>query len=256
MSTPLRTVKLTISYDGTDYCGWQKQKNGKTIQGEIERCLATMTREEISLHGAGRTDAGVHALAMVAHFNCRSQISSKTLQIGANSMLPGAIRIMEATEVDQDFHARFSAVGKKYRYSIFTGKIQPPFFRFTSLHVTAPLNLVLMQDCLNVIVGTHDFSSFENTGSRDKSKTTGRGAVRTIHSAILIQPEKDLLIIEYTGDGFLKNMVRNIIGTLLDAGKGKFSPIAFKEILEVKDRAKAMATAPAHGLNLVEVYYK
>ena len=107
---------------------------------------------------------------------------------------------------------------------IFTGKIQPPFVRFTSLHVTAPLNLGLMQDCLNVIIGTHDFSSFENTGSRDKSKNTGRGAVRTIYSAVLIPPEKDLLIIEFTGDGFLKNMVRNLIGTLLDAGKGKLSP--------------------------------
>lgn len=256
MSTPLRTIKLTISYDGTEYCGWQKQKNGKTIQGEIEQCLSTMTTEQISLHGAGRTDAGVHAHAMVAHFNCRSSISCKALQSGANSMLPGAIRILETAEVDQHFHARFSAISKTYQYSIFTGTIQPPFTRFTTLHVTAPLNLNQMQDCLDTIIGTHDFSSFENSGSRDKSITSGRGAVRTIHRAVLIQQDKDLLILEFTGDGFLKNMVRNLVGTLLDAGKGKLSPLAFKEILEAKDRTKAMATAPAHGLSLVEVYYE
>jgi tRNA pseudouridine38-40 synthase len=250
-----RTIKLIISYDGTDFCGWQKQLNGRTIQGELEQCMSTMTTENICVHSAGRTDAGVHAYAMVAHFNCTSKISCKILQRGANSMLPGSIRVLDVQEVDQAFHARYFAKGKKYQYSIFTGTVQPPFNRFTSLHVTKALNLALMTKCLDAIVGEHDFSSFENSGSRDKSITTGRGAIRTIHSATLIQVKEKLLILEFIGDGFLKNMVRNLVGTILEAGKEKLTEKEFIQILQVQDRTKARETAPAHGLALIEVYY-
>ena len=250
-----RTIKLIISYDGTDFCGWQKQLKDRTIQGELEYCLSTMTTEKISVHSAGRTDAGVHAYAMVAHFHCTSKISCKILLRGANSMLPGSIRILDAQEVDGAFHARYFAKGKKYQYSLFTGPIQPPFNRFTSLHVTKPLNQTLMTKSLDAIVGTHDFSSFENSGSRDKSITTGRGAVRTIHSAKLIQVAEKILILEFTGDGFLKNMVRNLVGTILEVGKEKLTEMEFIQILEAQDRTKARETAPAHGLALIEVYY-
>lgn len=250
-----RTIKLIISYDGTDFCGWQKQKSGRTIQGELEQCLSTMTTENICVHSAGRTDAGVHAYGMVAHFNCISTISCKILQRGANSMLPGSIRVLDAQVVDVAFHARYLAIGKKYHYSIFTGTVQPPFNRFTTLHVTKPLNLTRMTKCLDAIIGEHDFSSFENSGSRDKTITTGRGATRTIHSATLIQAKDKLLILEFTGDGFLKNMVRNLVGTILEVGKEKLTEKEFIQILQVQDRTKARETAPAHGLALIEVYY-
>ncbi|PHR28067.1 MAG: tRNA pseudouridine(38-40) synthase TruA [Desulfotalea sp.] len=255
MSQPTRTIKLIISFDGTGFCGWQKQRIDKTIQGELEQCLSTMTTEAICVHGAGRTDAGVHALAMVAHFSCNSQIPCAVMQRGANSMLPGAIRILQLREVDDTFHARYLATGKKYHYSIYTGKIQPPFNRLTSLHVTQHLNFPQIIQCLDIVTGTHDFSSFENSGSRDKTLTTGRGAVRTIHSATLIHPEKDQIIVAFTGDGFLKNMVRNLVGTIIEVGKERLSATAFKEILEMRDRTKARETAPAHGLTLIEVYY-
>jgi len=256
MSHPTQTIKLVISYDGTDYCGWQKQLNGKTVQGEIEKCLSTMTTEPIRLHGAGRTDAGVHAHGMVAHFSCQSNIAPAIIQRGANSMLPGAIRILDAVSVEQNFHARYLAAGKKYHYTIYTGKIQPPFLRHTSLHVPKPLNLSRMQMCLDITTGTHDFSSFENSGSRDKSITTGKGAVRTIHSAEIVLKENDIMILEFIGDGFLRNMVRNLTGTILEAGREKLTPKTYREILGAQDRAKAAMTAPAHGLALVEVYYR
>ena len=255
MSHPKRTIKLVISYDGTNFCGWQKQASDRTVQGEIEKCLSTMTTEDISVHSAGRTDAGVHAYGMVAHFSCTSQISCEVILRGINSMLPGSIRLLDIMEVEETFHARYHAIGKKYRYSIFTGKIQSPFLRLTSLHVTKDLNLDRITKCLNALTGTHDFSSFENSGSRDKTITTGRGAIRTIHSALLIQPEKNHIVLEFTGDGFLKNMVRNIVGTLLEAGKEKLTEKEFIEILMAKDRTKAKETAPAHGLALIEVYY-
>ena len=250
-----RTIKLLISYDGTNFCGWQKQQSDRTIQGEIEQCLSTMTTENICVHSAGRTDAGVHAYGMVAHFNCSSKISCEILQRGANSMLPGSIRILNVKEVDDNFHARYLAIGKKYHYSIFTGTIQPPFNRLTTLHVPKPLNLTRMTECLDVIIGEHDFSSFENSGSRDKSITTGRGAVRTIHSATLTQAKENILTLEFTGDGFLKNMVRNLVGTILEVGREKLTVIEFIQILEAQDRTKARETAPAHGLALIEVYY-
>lgn len=255
MPSSTRNIKLLISYDGTDYSGWQKQRNGITIQEEIERCLSIMTTEEISLHGAGRTDAGVHALGMVAHFSTISNLKCDTFLRGLNSMLPGAIRVLKAVEAPADFHSRFSARGKKYRYTIYTGKIQPPFLRFTALHVSKPLNLDRMRQCLSALEGKHDFSSFENNGTRDKSITTGKGAVRTIHSAKLIEKEGNILLFEFTGDGFLKNMVRNLTGTILEAGREKISAEEFKEILDAKDRTRGGATAPAHGLALVEVYY-
>ncbi len=255
MALDLRNIKLVISYDGTHFSGWQRQRHGRTIQGEIESCLTLMTKEQIDLHGAGRTDAGVHAERMVAHFETRSTISCPAFLRSLNSMLPGSIRILNVENVDLAFHARFSATAKRYQYIIFTDKIQPPHLRLYSVHVTRKLNVQAIENCLKLLEGTHDFSSFENTGSRDKSISSGRGAVRTIYKAELIEGPPFHLIFQFTGNGFLRNMVRNLIGTLLEVGSEKLSVENFSEILEARNRTKAAATAPAHGLFLKEVLY-
>ncbi len=255
MSLDTRNIKLLIGYDGTNFCGWQRQLNGRTIQGEIEDCLTLMTREKIDLHGAGRTDAGVHAEGMVAHFVTSSAITCHDFLRGLNSMLPGAVRILDAEQVDLDFHSRFSAIGKRYQYKIYTGKIQPPHLRLYSVHVPKELNFPAIKDCLKLLEGTHDFSSFENSGSRDKTIYSGRGAVRTIHRAELIKEPPFQLIFQFIGDGFLRNMVRNLVGTVLEVGRGRTSVEKFSEIMKAKDRTMAAATAPAHGLFLKEVLY-
>ncbi len=255
MSPLPQNIKLLISYDGTEFSGWQRQLHDRTIQGEIERCLSVMTREDIHLHGAGRTDARVHAEGMVAHFTTGRAISCHVFLRGLNAMLPGAIRILNAELVDQDFHARFSAKGKRYQYFLYTGCTHPPHLRLYTVHVTAELNLTAIQNCLALLQGTHDFSSFENSGSRDKNNCSGRGAVRTIYQAELIQQPLYTLIFQFTGDGFLRNMIRNIVGTLLEVGRGKLSVDEFSAILRAKDRTKAGVTAPAHGLFLKEVLY-
>lgn len=252
----IRRIRLLIGYDGTDYSGWQRQNNAPSIQEEIERCLATMTQEDIFLHGAGRTDAGVHAMGMVAHFDTTSQITEADFLRGLNSMLPGAIRIFSSLTCQADFHARFCASGKRYHYNLFTGLIQPPDRRLYSLHLVKPLDLQAIDAALCHLIGEHDFSSFENTGSRDKTVTTGRGAVRKLFQASLLRKSETELVFEFVGDGFLKNMVRNLVGTLIEVGRGKISPLEFKEILHAKNRSAAGPTAAAHGLYLKEVLYK
>ncbi len=255
MSSSLRNIKLVVSFDGTGFSGWQRQKYDCTIQGEIESCLTRMTREEINLHGAGRTDSGVHARGMVAHFATKSVIPSHDFLRGLNSMLPGDIRICSAEDVDPEFHSRYSAIGKMYRYIIYTGKIHPPHQRLYSLHVTSTLNLEVIRECLKMIEGSHDFASFENSGSRDKNKSSGRGAIRIIVKAELCLGDREQLVFEFTGDGFLRSMVRNLVGSLLEAGRGKLTVEDFAKILEAKDRTMAGPTAPAHGLFLIKVLY-
>ena len=251
----IRNIKLFIAYDGTDFSGWQRQKQCRTIQGEIEASINRMTQEKISLHGAGRTDAGVHAEGMTAHFKTSRATSAEDFSRGLNSMLPGSIRILSVSEVDNYFHARYSAVAKHYRYTIFTGKIQPPSKRLYSLHIRDDLNLLTVRKCLQQLEGTHDFSSFENSGSRNREDTSGRGAVRTIFQASLSRKNNNLLMFDFTGDGFLRNMVRNMVGSLLDSGRERLSPDTFGEILRSKDRTLASPTAPPHGLSLIKVLY-
>ena len=251
----MRTVKLLIAFDGTDYCGWQRQKNGLSIQEEIERALSLICAAEIVLHGAGRTDAGVHAQGMTAHFKTSSRVRCEALEKGLNSLLPGAIRILEASEQPVDFHARFSALAKTYHYTVYTGRIMPPERRLYTHHLPYELDLHHLQLCLDELCGTHDFSSFETTGSRDKHFTGGRGGERTIFRAGLDEREHPYLRLRFTGDGFLRHMVRNITGTALEGGRGKRSPDEFVEILRCRDRNQAGATAPARGLSLVKVHY-
>jgi tRNA pseudouridine38-40 synthase len=252
----MRNFKVTIAFDGTDFSGWQKQINAPTIQGELEHALGKITNKNVILHGAGRTDAGVHALGMIASFHTDSSLPLPELLRGANAILPPAIRILEIKKVDPDFHARFSTTSKTYLYTIETGNIQSPISRLYAVHIIQNLATEPMEQCLEIITGTHDFASFEASGSRDKSITTGRGSIRTLQIAVLNKTEKNQLQFTFTGDGFLRHMIRNIVGTLLEVGKKRITPEEFKTILQAKDRAKASATAPAHGLFLKSVNYK
>ena len=256
MNNPSRNFRLVIAYDGTEFKGWQRQRNARTIQGDIENCLRKMVQEDVTLHGAGRTDAGVHADGMVAHFKTKRTISAEDFHQSLNSMLPGSIRIIDIHYADDDFHARFSAKGKHYRYSLFTGTIQPPNKRLYSVHVRARLNLQIMRSCLSQLKGTHDFSSFENSGSRDRNYSFGRGAVRTLSNASLTQINRDFLAIDFIGDGFLRHMVRNMVGTLLESGRERLTVNEFKKILEARDRNLGGFTAPPQGLTLVKVLYR
>ncbi len=252
----MRTIKLLIAFDGTDYCGWQRKKNGLSIQEEIERALSIICNAEILLHGAGRTDAGVHARGMTAHFKTGSRVDCSALEKGLNSLLPGAIRILEASDQPADFHARFSALAKTYQFTIFTGQVMPPDWRLYVHHLPFKLDTPLIEKCLEELLGTHDFSSFETAGSRDRNNTHGRGGVRTIYRAQLIEPEEHIVQLRFTGDGFLRHMVRNITGTVLEVGRGKRTAEDFVEILRSKDRNQAGATAPSCGLSLVKVHYR
>ncbi len=252
----MHNLKITLSFDGTDYSGWQKQKNAVTIQGEIEKALSRICNKQITLHGAGRTDAGVHALAMVANFETESDITPKAFQKALNSILPLAIRVFSIEEMDVHFHSRFSSVSKTYLYNIETAAVQSPTNRLYAVHIPQQLSFDTIELCLGVLTGTHDFASFEASGSRDKSITTGRGSVRTLHKAIVQKTGETTYQFKFSGDGFLRHMVRNIVGTLLDAGKGRTTVAEFKAILAAKERASAGVTAPAHGLFLKQIYYK
>jgi tRNA pseudouridine38-40 synthase len=251
----MRNIRLLIAFDGTGYHGWQRQSHDVTIQWEIENRLMTMTGEQIVLHGAGRTDAGVHAEGMVANFHTGSRLPCTAFFNGLNSMLPETIRILAADEADYSFHARFSAKGKHYLYRLFTGPVMMPQDRLYCLHHPAAIDVSAIRTCLSILSGTHDFASFENTGSRDTTTVAGKGSVRTIFTASLHITDEYNCIFTFIGDGFLRQMVRNIVGTLLEVGRGKRSVKEFQEAFLARDRKKAGPTAPAHGLMLKEVLY-
>jgi len=250
-----RNIKLLLAFDGTGYAGWQKQKLDKTIQGGIEDRLHVMTGEHSCLHGAGRTDAGVHALGMVANFETGTEIPCQGFIKGLNSLLPADIRVLDATEVEAGFHARRSAKAKTYWYNLTNGPVQLPTERLYCTHVFAELDFDAIEAGLGHMAGTHDFSSFEGSGSRDP-EIAGRGAVRTIFEASLKTTGKgNYHRFVINGDGFLRHMVRNIVGTMLEVGQGKLAPSEVAAILAAKDRSTAGPTAPARGLFLKEVVY-
>jgi tRNA pseudouridine38-40 synthase len=252
----MRTVKLLIAFDGTGYCGWQRQKKGPTIQAEIEHAVSTICNSSITVHGAGRTDAGVHALGMSAHFQTTSAVPCDKLIKGLNALLPLQIRVLDAIVRPDEFHARYWATGKTYRYSFYTGTIQCPMQQRYVSHFPSEISLSTIESSLEVVTGTHDFSSFETSGTRDKTITTGRGAIRTIFKAQLEQPEPELYHLYFSGDGFLRHMVRNLAGTILEVGQGKLTIEGFEKILSNRDRRQAGPTAPAHGLTLISVNYR
>lgn len=253
----MRNIKLVLAYDGTDFAGWQRQLGQPTIQQVVEEAIGRMTQAPVVLHGAGRTDAGVHAEGMTASFHTETTIPLSGLVTGLNSMLPHAVRVLAAEDVANDFHARFNATGKVYVYSFVTAEIMPPCLRLYAAHVRGPFACEAVRLCLPMLIGTHDFSSFEAVGSRDQSIAGGRGAVRTIFSATLDEEGEDSRLYRLTiaGDGFLRHMVRNIVGTLFAVGRKRLTPDDFQEILPARDRTLAGATAPANGLTLKTVLY-
>ena len=244
----MRNIKLTIEYDGKCYNGWQKQPNKLNIQGEIERAIYNITKEEVDLIGSGRTDAGVHALGQVANFKTNSQISIEKLPLAINSQLKNSIVIKEAEEVNERFHSRYNAQRKTYRYIINNSKCGTAIYRNLEYSYPFKLDAEKMKQASKYFEGEHDFKAFKSSG------TSSKNSVRTIYKAIVKQ-EGEKIIIELTGNGFLYNMVRIISGTLLDVGLGKIQPEEIPEMIESKDRQRAGKTLPAHGLYLVEVKY-
>lgn len=245
----IKNFKIIIEYDGTRYHGWQRQKEDRTIQQEIEQALSTMTARQVSLNGSGRTDAGVHAFGQAANFLCESDLSEAVFQKGLNSILPDDIVIKDCRLVAEDFHARYDVKSKIYHYKILNRKLPSAIERQYAWFVGRKLETAAMRSAILHIIGSHDFKSFEGTGS-PRSHTT-----RNIMAAELIEHKDGSLIFSIEADGFLRYMVRNIVGTLVDVGLGKITPAEFKDILESKNRSNASATAPAHGLFLVEVKY-
>jgi len=251
-----RNIKLLLAFDGTNYAGWQKQKSDKTIQGVVEDKIHVMTGENICLHGSGRTDAGVHALGMVANFQTSSDIPCEGFLKGINSMLPADIRLLHVADAEPEFHARRSAKGKTYLYFMTNGPVQLPTERLYAAHVFEKLDVKAMELGLAVLVGTHDFSSFEAAGSRDTTVETGRGAVRTLFEArCALGHSADRLQFTFKGDGFLRHMVRNLVGTIIEVGKGRLTPQDVSGILAAKDRSAAGPTAAPQGLFLQQVHY-
>jgi tRNA pseudouridine38-40 synthase len=249
----MRYFKLTIAYDGSDFHGWQFQTDKPTVQGEIVSVLRRITQENIQLLGAGRTDAGVHALGQVASFRTQSPLSAAEFQRALNALLPPTIRIVAAEEKGPDFSARWSAKGKVYRYRIYRGKVVPPMLWRYVLHYPFPLDEEAMKDAAARFVGVHDFSSFAaSAGSEDDDKE--RNMEREIFSTEL-QRTEDFEELWFTihGRSFLRYMVRKIVGTLLDVGRGKLTPVDIDKLFELRDRSKSGPTVPPQGLVMVSV---
>jgi tRNA pseudouridine38-40 synthase len=249
----LRTIKLIVAYDGTDFSGFQRQANARSVQQELESALERVEGTHVTVAGAGRTDAGVHALGQVASFTLTNAIPAADLVQAMNARLPEDVRVLSAAEVDARFHARFAALGKAYRYRISNTSFISPFERRFALHISRSLDLAAMRDAAQRLVGEHDFSCFQ-------AKTeSARGSVRTVTRSEWSEeslPEGGrLLIYDIAGSGFLKYMVRNIVGTLVEVGDGHRTPASIGELLASKNRAAAGPTAPPQGLYLVRVDY-
>lgn len=244
----MKRIKLTIAYDGTNYCGWQVQPNGITVEEVVNRALKKLTGEEILVIGASRTDSGVHALGNVAVFDSETTIPPERIAMALNQRLPDDIVIVRSEEVLPDFHPRYCDCIKTYEYHIINTKIPVPTKRLTNYFVSYELNIEHMRQAASYLVGEHDFVSFCNV------RTDVENTVRTV-TALDVLADGDEITIRIAGNGFLYNMVRIIVGTLLRVGRGFYEPEKVKEILEAKDRKAAGVTAPAHGLMLVGIDY-
>ena len=244
-----RRILLTISYDGTNYAGWQLQENAVAVQQRLEEALQKLTGEFIRVTGASRTDAGVHALGQRVHFDTTSRIPPDKYPFALNTCLPPDIRVLEGKAVSGDFHARFDAKGKRYTYRIHNAPHASALYRNLSAHIPQKLDVGLMQQALPDLLGTHDFSAFQASGG------TAKTTVRTISDVRLDQQGDDLTLTIF-GNAFLYNMVRIIAGTLADIGMGRKAPDAFRRALDTLDRLELGITAPACGLELTRVYYE
>lgn len=245
----MKRVRLIISYDGTNYCGWQIQINGITIEEIINRELSSLLGEEIAVIGASRTDSGVHAMGNVAVFDTETRIPAEKISFALNQRLPDDIRIQKSEEVSGDFHPRYCDSTKIYEYKILNRRFPDPMLRLYTHFVYMPLDVELMRKAAEYLVGEHDFASFCSAGSQVKT------TVRTVYT-LDIKEENDVISIRISGNGFLYNMVRIIVGTLMKVGLGVYPPEHVKEILEAKDRYAAGPKAPARGLTLIGIEYQ
>jgi len=245
----MRNLKLTLCYDGSGYAGWQVQPDQTTIQGLIERALAEVEKRPMKIHGSGRTDAGVHALGQVASFSLKNAIPLENLRRALNHRLPPAVRALSVEEVAPDFHARHSALAKTYEYRIWRGEICPPFERRYVYHLPYLLDEDAMIAAAPRFEGERDFRSLASQDRQPKDCT-----VRTIFSS-RIHREGERLIYRVRGSGFLYNMVRNLVGTLIEVGRGNLGPDDVDAVLDARNRSAAGATAPPQGLFLVNVEY-
>lgn len=244
----MRNIKLTIEYDGTCYAGWQRQNNAVTIQQKLEEAIMKLTGENVDTIGSSRTDAGVHARGFAANFITNSTIPSASFREALNSKLPNDIVVINSEEVEESFHSRYSCIGKQYSYTILNRVPPSAIERNYVYHFKRELDFQKMKSACSFFVGTHDFAAFRSTGSSVKT------SVRTVNRAQL-EKNGDKIIFYVEADGFLYNMVRIMVGTLLDVGVGKIFPEDISEIIASKDRTRAGNTAPASGLCLEAVYY-
>jgi len=243
--------KLLITYDGTRYCGWQVQPNATSIQTLIQDALSTALRTKIGAAGSGRTDAGVHASGQCAHFTYEGSIELEKLHHSLNGLLPPDIRILSLEKTDDDFHARYSAKSKVYRYHLNTSKVESPFTRLYAYHLPYPIDLNLLETAAHHFRGERDFASFSNEAHRGSA---AHNSIRNLHR-LEIHKTKNGLILEFEANGFLYKMVRNITGTMLDVARGKLPLDSIPNIFEAKDRRQAGQAAPPHGLFLERVIY-
>ena len=262
-----RTLKLTISYDGTRFVGWQRQAEGVSIQGLLDEALARFEGAPVDVHGAGRTDAGVHAIGQVASVRMTSAHPVDAVARGLNACLPPDVRVTDVQEAASDFHARFSARSKTYRYLLRNAPIVSPFERAWVWHVPEALDVDAMRAAAGELVGAHDFAAFRSTGgdAGETIRTITRSELVTDVSRTLPGSARDpgparldagtLLVYEVSGDGFLRHMVRAIVGTLVEIGRGRRAKASMAALLAGGTRAQAGATAPPHGLFLVRVVY-
>jgi tRNA pseudouridine38-40 synthase len=247
----MRTLKLTIEYDGTSYVGWQRQAEGTSIQGLLEEAVRPIEGAAVAVHGAGRTDAGVHALAQVASVALGCALAESTLARALNAVLPPDVRVLTVERVDPSFHARFSARTKTYEYRIVNAPTISAFQYRYAWHLPRALDLPAMRAAAAALVGTHDFAAFQGAGS----------AVATTERTLLAVELDDVrardrpMVLRMTGDGFLRHMVRNIVGTLVEVGRGRMEAGRLASVLASRDRASAGPTAPPHGLFLTHVEY-
>lgn len=251
---------MTISYDGTCYSGWQVQPNGVTIQEVMQGAITKMTGEKATLTASGRTDAGVHAIAQVANFRTSKDISCDGFQKGLNSLLPDDIVITAVEEVSEAFHAQKGAVSKCYRYMILNGPHTTPLLKNRFWWIRNKLNVGKMRSALKCLVGMHDFSAFCASDDCNGSKVreildTRVDVIKKDYLLSMLSKDLKIILVDVAGTGFLKNMVRNIVGTVVDVGLNKIDKKEFKEIFESHDRKRAGVNAPAHGLYLLKVQY-
>lgn len=245
----MRRIKLTVAYDGTDYCGWQLQPNGITVEEVLNREISGLTGENIRVIGASRTDSGVHALGNIAVFDTESRIPPERMSYALNQRLPEDIVIVKSEEVPLEWHPRYQdVITKTYEYHIYNAAVPNPMKRRTSAFVSFPLDIERMRKGASYLVGEHDFVSFCNV------RTNSSDTVRTVHE-IQIDRERDEIVIRITGNGFLYNMVRIIAGTLIRVGRGFYEPEKVREILEAGKRTEAGVTAPPQGLVLTVIKY-